>query len=339
MNNTIRLNTLFERFLKDQCSSEEVKELYACIKEKQVSSELDPLLEDVWSKIETYPTLDDRHRQYLLKKIRNRTVKERSGRRWRLPLKIAAVASVVVVAVILSTPKAVHMAETDTDTETITQTTQPGQRAIYILPDGSRVSLNAGSSITFPKKFNNDTRTVVLEGEAFFDIVRNAEQPFIVTSAGIKTEVLGTSFNIRAYHGENIEVTVATGKVQVGSLDKLSSQDNEKVLLTANEQAVYNHANGSITQTSVDIRKYLAWYSKELILENTSVRDAILMLEKRFDQKIILSDHEVGNCVIRRARYEQESLETILKGLQSSLGFEYEFNGYNQWTITGQGCK
>ena len=335
MTNTRRLNTLFERFLKDQCSPEEVKELYAYIKKKQVSSEFDPLLEDVWSKIETYPTLDDHHRQYLLKKIKNRTLQERSGRRWRLPLKIAAVASVVVVAVILSTPKAVHVAET----ETITQTTQPGQRASYILPDGSRVSLNAGSSITFPEKFDNETRAVVLEGEAFFDIVKNVEQPFIVASAGIKTEVLGTSFNIRAYQGENIEVTVATGKVQVGSLDKLSSQDNGKVLLTANEQAVYNHANGSITQTSVDIRKYLAWHSKELILENTSVKDAILMLEKRFDQKHILSDRKVGNCVIRKARYEKESLETILKGLQSFLDFEYEFNGYNQWIITGQGCK
>ncbi|MDN5214998.1 FecR domain-containing protein [Fulvivirgaceae bacterium BMA12] len=337
MNNTTRLKTLFERFLKDQCSPEEVKELYAYIKEKSVSSELDPLLEDVWSKIETYPTLDDDHRRYLLKKIKSRTEKEKSGRRWRLPLKIAAVASVVVVAVILSMPKAVRQAKTDTDT--ITKTTQPGQRALYILPDGSSVSLNAGSAITFPKKFDNNNRAVVLEGEAFFDIVRNPKQPFIVASAGIKTKVLGTSFNIRAYQGENIEVTVATGKVEVESLDKSAADDSESVLLSANEQAVYNHANGSITQSTVDIRKYLAWHSKELILENISVKDAILMLEKRFDQKIILSDREVGNCIIRRARYEKESLETILKGLQSFLDLEYEFNGYNQWIITGQGCK
>ena len=328
---------LFELFLRDECSPKEAKELFSYMNKKQGFHELDPLLDEVWSKLKTYPTLENQHRQYLFGRIKNRIADEKPRRRNLRPLKIAAAAGVFMMAAMM-----IFFFKDEDQAgkiESITKTTQLGQRASYILPDSSKVSLNAASSITFPPQFNGDRRVVQLKGEAFFEIVKNKRQPFIVESAGIRTKVLGTSFNIRAYQGEDIEVTVATGKVHVESLDKLSPQNIEEVLLTANEQAVYDHANGSITQTSVDIRKYLAWHSKELILENTSVRDAILMLEKRFDQKIILSDRGVGNCVIRRARYEKESLETILKGMQSFLDFEYEFNGYNQWTISGQGCE
>ena len=336
-----RPKTLFKLFLRDECSSEEVKQLFSFLDKKQVFDELDPHLDEVWSKLKTYPTLDDQHRQYLLGRIKNRITNEKPRRRNLLPTKAVAMVGVVIIAAMMILFfKDEDQAGKDLSKEIafITKTTQFGQRASYILPDSSKVSLNAGSSITFPPQFNDARRVVQLKGEAFFEILKSERQPFIVESAGIRTKVLGTSFNIRAYKGEDIEVTVATGKVHVESPDKLSPKNIGEVLLTANEQAVCDHTNGSVTQTSVDIRKYLAWYSKELILENTLVRDAILMLEKRFDQKIILSDGEVGNCMIRKGRYEKESLETILKGLQSFLDLEYEFNGYNQWKITGKGC-
>ncbi|MDN5204352.1 FecR domain-containing protein [Fulvivirgaceae bacterium BMA10] len=336
MDNVERLNTLFERFLNNQCSPEEVKELLSHIKEKPLSNELNPLMEDVWSKLETYPVLDNQHRQHLFEKIKNGTTKKRSKRIWVLPLKIAAAASVLIMVIILNVRRETETTEIPI---TVTKTTQSGQRASYILPDGSKVSLNAGSTITFPEKFSDDIRTVHLKGEAFFEVVKNSERPFIVESAQIKTRVLGTSFNIRAYQGQDIEVTVATGKVQVESLDRSASEDNKKVLLTANKQAVYSFESNRLIQTEVDIRKYLAWYSKELMMENVSVGDAFIMLEKRFDQKIILKNKRMSDCIIRKARYEKESLETILKGLQSFLDFEYEFNGYNQWIITGKGCK
>ena len=337
-----RIKALFELFLRGECSSEEVRELFSFLNEKRVLDELDPRLDEVWSKVKTYPTLENQHRQYLLGRIKNRIANEKPRRRNLLPLKIAAMAGVfiIIAATMILFFKDAGRSRRGQAKEIafITKTTQLGQRASYILPDSSKVSLNVGSSITFPPQFNGDGRVVQLKGEAFFEIVKSERQPFIVESAGIRTKVLGTSFNVRAYRGEDIEVTVATGKVHVESPDKLSPQSMEEVWLTANEQAVYDHTDGSITQTSVDIRKFLAWHSKELILENTLVRDAILMLEKRFDQEIILLDSEVGNCMIRKGRYEKESLETILKGLQSFLDLEYEFNGYNQWKITGKGC-
>ena len=339
MDNTARLRVLFERFLKDQCSNEEVEELFSYIKEKPISSDLDPVLDDVWNSLEAYPSLDDLHRKQLLEKIKTGAVRRRpqqKTRKWLRPLKIAAVVALVASIVgILYTQKE----ESTTEINFITKATRVGQRATYLLPDGSRVYLNAGSSIRFPDRFDATARDLQLDGEAFFEVVEDKEKPFVVASGGIKTRVLGTSFNIRAYQGQDIEVTVATGKVQVESLLQPQSGDSGMVLLTPNEQAVYSIAQKSLIQHTVDIRKYLAWNSKELILENTSMRDVIFMLEKRFEQKVILENDKLGNCTIRKAKYDKESLETILQGLQLLLDFKYEFNGYNQWTIMGKGCE
>ncbi len=338
MDHKARLKELFERFLKDQCTVEEVEELFAMINKDPVSDELDPLLDDVWTKLEAYPFLKEMHSGQLFQKIKTRTATTRPARRkqkWLVPLRIAAaVALIAAVAGILSVQE-----DTPEKINFITKATEPGRRASYLLPDGSSVKLNTGSSITFPETFNKGVRFVQLTGEAFFEVVRDTDQPFIVQSKGIKTSVLGTSFNVRAYQGQNIEVTVATGKVQVESLLKSPSGDDRVVLLTPNTQAVYDLSQNSFTQGTVDINKYMAWNAKELILENTSMKDAIFMLEKRFDQKIILKNSEMGNCIIRKARYEKESLETILKGLQLLQDFKYEFNGYNQWTIDGKGCE
>lgn len=335
MDNTERLKVIFERFLQDQCSAEEVEELFSYIKEKPVSSELNPLLEDVWSKLEEYPSLDTLHRNRLFEKIKIKTDREIPKRNWLSLMKIAAVVVLIVAIGIIFTQRE----EGKSEIAVITKTTQTGQRASYKLPDGSSVSLNSGSTISFPEKFNADTRIVHLEGEAFFEVVKNDRQPFIVESAAIKTMVLGTSFNVRAYRGQDIEITVATGKVQVETLSRSTSENDGLVLLTPNQQAVYSFERNGIIQSTVDVRKFLAWNSKEIILENTPMKDVIFMLEKRFDQKIIIENSEMGNCIIRKARYDKESLETILKGLQTILDFKYQFNGYNQWKLIGNGCK
>lgn len=338
MDPTARLKLLFERFLNNDCSEEEVEELLSSLRKGPVSKALEPLLEDVWRKLADYPSLNLHHRDQLLGKISVRMVEEKSKRRWLLPLKIAATLALLLVVVrIINMPGLKPLAD-GKSINYITKSTQVGQRALYTLPDGSVVNLNAGSSLTFPEKFAAFQRVVKLDGEAFFEVTEQHDRPFIVESSGIKTRVLGTSFNVRAYKGQDIEVTVLTGKVQVESSDKSSPEQDTAILLTPHQQAIYSQKNKDFTHTPVDVRKYLAWYTKELIFENTPMRDVIVMLEKRFDQKVMLENREMGSCTIRKARYERESLETILKGLQTVLEFDYEFDRYNQWTIQGKGC-
>src|SRR5690606_7625428 len=85
-----------------------------------------------------------------------------------------------------------------------------------LLSDGTKVWVNANSRLKYPKRFENDKREIVLEGEAFFKVKRDEQRPFIISSKGIRTTVLGTSFNISSYAGdEEVKVTVISGKVAV----------------------------------------------------------------------------------------------------------------------------
>ena len=105
--------------------------------------------------------------------------------------------------------------------ELVTKTTSKGQKATITLPDGSVLKLNSESSITYPKQFNKNVREVSLNGEAFFEVAGNPKKPFIVSSEGLRTKVLGTSFNINAYKDfSEIAVTVVTGRVEVSGKDK-----------------------------------------------------------------------------------------------------------------------
>ena len=101
----------------------------------------------------------------------------------------------------------------------ISKITLPGQKLKgHILPDSTFVSLNADSKISYPAKFSASKREVYLEGEAFFDVKRDVNRPFLIYANGSTTEVLGTSFNVNAYPSENIvEISVVTGKVAVYS--------------------------------------------------------------------------------------------------------------------------
>lgn len=142
----------------------------------------------------------------------------------------------------------------------ITHTTDWGQQQDIVLPDGTKVTLNVGSTISYPEQFTASKRNVTLNGEAFFDVVRNTTAPFIIHTDEITTTVLGTSFNINTQDKEHISVTVATGKVRVAS-----DRDNE-VILAPKQQATYNLTTKAISTREVTLDKYLDW--KDGILRN-----------------------------------------------------------------------
>ena len=101
------------------------------------------------------------------------------------------------------------------DVELLTSASSRGEKSIITMNDGSRVYLNSSSTLSYPATFPSDKREVFLEGEAFFEVTRNENRPFVIRSGNLTTKVLGTSFNVNAFDANNISVSVATGKVQV----------------------------------------------------------------------------------------------------------------------------
>ena len=188
-----------------------------------------------------------------------------------------------------------------------------------ILPDGSSVDLNHGSTIKFAKNFTGEYRKVKLSGEAFFDVVRNEEKPFVIETEKLNIQVLGTSFNVKAYKGaHSSEVTVSSGKVSVNTLSGA-----EKVMLEAGDAVNYSTASNSLDIHKVHTANYKAWKTKEIEFDNNSLSEIIVILEDTYHIKIELEQGIVSDNMVLDATFSQHSLEHVLESVCSSLNLDY----------------
>jgi len=203
----------------------------------------------------------------------------------------------------------------------ITKVSNAGEQLRLSLPDGSVVRLNAGSSIQFPERFEKKERKVVVTGEAFFDVAKNPNRPFIVYSNHIRTTVLGTSFNIRSFKGKNTSVTVATGIVKVAHQNKDKSFE---VKLLPNQQVVYNQSNESFDVNEVDSENYLSWTNGVLRFNDESLADVALELERWFNVSIEIENIKSVDLKVNGS-FKGKKLYNILDGLSYMYNFEYKY--------------
>ena len=206
----------------------------------------------------------------------------------------------------------------------IIKVSDAGEQLRLSLPDGTIVHLNAGSSIQFPERFAKEYRKIVLDGEAFFDVTKDPNHPFIVHSNGLQTTVLGTSFNIRAFKGKDISVTVASGKVKV---ERVST--NKKFELLPNEQLVYYSDNKKINVNKVDAGNYLSWTKGVLKFNNESLDNVTSELERWFNVRINLDQVKTKNLKVNGS-FKGRKLHNILDGLCYMYDLEYELKNNNE---------
>lgn len=199
-----------------------------------------------------------------------------------------------------------------------------------ILPDQSKVFLNANSSIEYPEDFNGDTREVKLEGEAFFEITKDAEHPFIIHTQEVYTKVLGTSFNILARkNSSQIVVSVKTGKVEVGL-------KGSKVNLEPGYEAKVDLTNRTLNKSLSSSDNYLSWKTKEMYFNDVTIEYLISFLSSYYNvtitaNKELLPCHFTGN-------FNNASLTDILNVLGLSNGIKYTIDNKNI-SLEGQACQ
>jgi transmembrane sensor len=213
--------------------------------------------------------------------------------------------------------------------DTIEYKTSRGQKAEVELPDGTHVRLNSNSHLSYPSKFEGDTREVELHGEAYFNVTHDASKPFIVHSGDASTKVLGTSFNVNANSGA-VTITLVEGKVNVSTVDS-------EAMLTPNQQATITSGSKDISTRNVDVSGYTAWTNNRLIFDNTKLEEAFEILENWYNVDINVSNEALKSCVIT-ATYENESLENVLSSFQFMLKVDYTINK-RVVTISGNGCN
>lgn len=217
----------------------------------------------------------------------------------------------------------------------ITKTTTSGQLSTVTLADGTVIQLNSGSSITYPEDYAASTREVMLKGEAYFDVVRDTLHPFTVKTGEITTTVLGTSFNIRAFSQQHVEVTVTTGKVNVRK--EAEDGSTSSLDLLPGEQALYQRQNRELVFQKVDVAPYLAWMDRSVNFRKLPFPKALDQLSRVYNIHIENTGNQAVECLVR-GRYQNQSLEEILKGLQLIVDFDYEFTNDSTLLINTTGC-
>ncbi len=264
--------------------------------------------------------IENKENSQLLDKIHHRIALEESkavATRFTLYRNLLKVAAVLIIGLITSTAILYNKPENQLYTSAIEKVTTPyGARTSFILPDSSEVWLNSGSAISFPRQFG-ENRNVELTGQAYFKVVKDGKQFVVKTSFG-SIEVMGTTFDVKAYSNENFETTLIEGSVNV------VSNSNKVATLQPGQQSVITPANNfSVYKVNTDL--ITSWKEGKLIFEKEPFENVATALERWYNVKIELQGEK-----LKRLGYtgtiEMETFSEVLELIKSTTPIKYKFD-------------
>lgn len=199
------------------------------------------------------------------------------------------------------------------------------------LSDGTIITLNRNSTLSYPKQFEKDVRKVKLTGDAFFEVEHNKYQPFVIESQNIEIEVLGTSFYVNA-HEENstIEVVVNSGGVA------LRSDKEEQIILKAGDKGIFDKKTGQLFREKNTDVNYNSWKTKLLVFDDTKLAEVVDKLNEVYDTNIEIINPEIDNCRIT-VTFDNMTIEAVINILRETLDIVIEKHD-NGYFISGEGC-
>ncbi len=196
-----------------------------------------------------------------------------------------------------------------------------GQRACLTMEDGTKVWLNAQSTLTYPAHFLGNERRVNLTGEAFFEVAKDESKPFIVSSKDIEINVLGTKFNVHSYpETDFVETSLIEGSVKVSAL----GSSGKDVTLKPNEQVIVR--KGQMNVSEIENFSCFSWKEGIYSFEDESFKDIICKLELYYDVKIIVKDPSIWNFVYTGKFRQRDGIDEILHIIQKIHKFKISKN-------------
>ena len=178
------------------------------------------------------------------------------------------------------------------------------------LPDGSVVTVNKGSSISYLSTFKGETRQVSLKGEAFFHVTPNKKKPFIISVNDVQITVVGTSFNVKTING-NTDVVVETGIVKV-------TRAGKTVELKANEEVIVNTKDSALTKEKVSDQLYKYYRTKEFVCDDTPLWKLVDVINEAYNSHIVIGNPALKDMSITTT-FNNESLEQVLNVVSLTL--------------------
>lgn len=236
------------------------------------------------------------------------------------PVRVYAAAAVLLMAVSL----AYFWTSWDRPTsEFRTLAVESGSRDEITLSDGTRIALDAGSTLRYPEVFSGDTREVFLSGEGYFEVAFDAEKPFVVHANHAVVTVLGTQFNVRAWQPEQrVAVAVAEGKVSLGSEGRVQ----ETVEIAKGQGSTLPEDGQPSEPQPVDIEKHVGWLHQEAFFDGAPLREILYQLERWYNVQFALEDAAIAAEQLT-LHIQAKSLDDVLELISALTGLDYQRTG------------
>ena len=196
------------------------------------------------------------------------------------------------------------------------------------LSDGTKVWLNSDSELRFPITFVGDRRSVEIEGEAYFEVAKDAKKPFTVQFMSSSVTVLGTSFNIRAYPEEKrSQTTLAEGSVRIYS-------PGSSMLLKPGEQAEVSALSGEMVKQEVEVKNFTSWKDGRFVFEQQPLEDIMRTLERWYDIRVIFKDEGAKRISLSGNMKRYGDFSQVMKMLQMTGDVRFELHGNDVYITT-----
>lgn len=197
-----------------------------------------------------------------------------------------------------------------------------GQRSQVTLYDGTKVWINSGTKLKYPVTFSKDTRDVYVEGEAYFDVAKDKEHPFIVNAGQLKIKVLGTRFNVCAYPEDKNSYTT----LEEGSVNAMNTNNGEQLTLKPGEQVTFNPETNNLKYQEVNTELYTSWKENLLRFDEATFEELIIKMERWYGINITI-DPSVDRNEKYTMTIKTESLREMLSLISKTTQIKYEING------------
>lgn len=322
---------LLRKYIKNECTKEEIKELTHLFRREKYNEEVDVVTYSLWQAVNRTLSSSGNDADALraeASKIINRNRKRSLTNKFHFATVVTA-AAVALLLITLNLP--LDKMDLSEHSPLALQTT--GQRHFttensmkkITLADGSVVYLNMHTTLTLKRgKFNANVREVWLdEGEAFFEITRDTHRPFIVhTPDGLTTRVLGTSFNIQAYPGLKRQViSVKTGRVQV------NREDGERVVLDPDYLVSFDRSSNTFATGKTDGTMAAAWREGKIVFQRAKMEEVALRLKLHFDMELIYDPSKYGKVEYSAIFPGHASIDEIANTLSKIYNINYSIKG------------
>ncbi|OOG18892.1 hypothetical protein BWD42_02725 [Sphingobacterium sp. CZ-UAM] len=312
------IETLLLNFINNNLSAEEEENLRNWLLESESNREKARSFCEFYHQIDAYAILESTDTDRAFEKMTSEISEFRPTRRLNYLHILQRAAAILFVPLLL-----VQLYQWYSRSEAVTwvtMRTNPGMVASIQLPDSTTVWLNANTVISYPQRFTKE-RLVKLDGEAFFDVTKNPKKKFSVqTAANAVVEVLGTRFNVDAYHTDStVRTTLEEGRVQF----KYQSDTGPKsLLLEPSQTVVYNKKNRSIVPNELNEKTLTSWKDNQIVLNNTSLTELLTIISKRFNVKFNLKSQKLNDERLTGV-FDSQQLITVLEHIKISSQIQY----------------